>query len=259
MSVPTQLADRFLVGVDVEKYSGKNVRQQDETQRALDQILSKAALGAGLDRQLWATAPGGDGELAILPVDVDMVSVVGRFVSELDDSLHALNEDRVPAAKIRLRVAMHIDTVMHSAFGWAGPGPIVLSRLLDSAPLRAALASAHDASLVLLVSGPVYHKVVEAGLGGLRPRRFAAITIDNKDKGFHHDAWLYIPGVSRDSDARARHTAGPATDGIPRSDSQAAATTRATQTAESIINAEVISPVIYGNLTIGGVSPGPEH
>src|SRR2546428_75517 len=100
MSEQTQLVDRFVVGVDVERYSARNVRQQDETQHALDQILSKAASAAGLDRQLWVTAPGGDGELAILPGDVDMVAVVGRFVAELDDRLGTFNEDRVPVMKL---------------------------------------------------------------------------------------------------------------------------------------------------------------
>lgn len=267
MSEQTQLVDRFVVGVDVEKYSARNVRQQDETQRALDQILSTAASAAGLDRRLWMTAPGGDGELAILPADVDMVAVVGRFVSELDDRLGTFNEDRVPAMKIRLRVAMHIDTVKPSAFGHAGPGLVVLSRLLDATLLRAALSRAPGANLVLLVSEPVYRKVVESGFGGLQPRRFAAITVDNKDKGFRQTAYLYVPGTSLDASARPGDAAGAEPGGTaeapPPGQPPASgaggrpAARQITQTAGSITNAEIISPVIHGNLNIGGPAPRP--
>lgn len=265
MSVQTQLVDRFVVGVDVEKYSVRNVRQQDETQQALDSILDTAAAAAGLDRQLWVTAPGGDGELAVLPADVDMVAVVSRFVSELDDRLGAFNEDRVPVMKIRLRVAMHIDTVKLSAFGYAGPGLVVLSRLLDAAPLRAALASALDANLALLVSEPVYRKVVQSGLGGLRPRRFAAITVDNKAKGFRETAYLHIPGASQDADSRPRDAAGadpegPHPGGPPasgREDRPVGRQVTVTQFAESILNTEVKSPEIHGDFNIGGSVPKP--
>lgn len=232
----TQLVERFVVGVDVERYSSKNIRQQDETQRMLDQILSEAANAAGLNRQQWQTAPGGDGELAVLPADVDMVAVVGRFVSELDDHLATFNDDRVPAMKIRLRVAMHIDTVKPSTFGYAGPGLVVLSRLLDAKPLREALAGAADANLALLVSDSVFRKVVESGFGALRPRRFAEIAVDIPAKAFSQTAYLYIPGAAPElSDAgSARPAAG--------------------QNAQSITNAEVYAPVIHGDLNIGGVT-----
>jgi hypothetical protein len=267
MSEQTQLVDRFVVGVDVEKYSARNVRQQDETQHALNQILSTTASAAGLDRRQWVTAPGGDGELAILPGDVDMVAVVGRFVSELDDRLGTFNEDRVPAMKLRLRVAMHIDTVKLSAFGHAGPGLVVLSRLLDATVLRAALSRAPDANLVLLVSEPVYRKVVESGFGGLQPRRFGAITVDNKDKGFRQTAYLYIPGTSPAVGARLGDAAGAehghTAEASPRGQPPAPATggpaaaRQTTQIAGTITNAEIISPVIHRDLNIGGSAPGP--
>jgi hypothetical protein len=189
-----ELVNRFVLGVDVEKYSARNVRQQDDTQRALDRILGEAAVAAGLDRQEWVTMPGGDGEHAILPADVDMVAVAGGLVAQLDDLLTAHNEDHSDAMKIRLRVAMHMDTVLRSAMGYAGPGLVVLSRLLDAAEFKQALASAKDASLALLVSEPVYRSVVESGLGGLRPGRFRLLQIDNPAKSFRQAAFLYIPG-----------------------------------------------------------------
>ncbi len=232
-----QLVERFVVGVDVEKYSSKNTRQQDETQRALDQILSEAASAAGLDRQEWQTAPGGDGELAVLPGDVDMVAVVGRFVSELDDHLATFNDDRVPAMKVRLRVAMHIDTVKPSTFGYAGPGLVVLSRLLDAKPLRAALASATDANLALLVSVPVFRKVVESGFGALRPHRFSRVTVDIPAKHFREEAYLYLPGEA-----------------APKPGDAGSARPAAGYSPQSITNTEIYAPVVHGDINIGGMT-----
>jgi hypothetical protein len=191
-----ELVNRFVIGVDVERYSARNVRQQDDTQRALDRILADAAEAAGLDRQQWLTQPGGDGELAILPADVDLVASVSGLVTQLDDRLVAYNEDHSDVMKIRLRVAMHMDMVLRSAMGYAGPALVVLSRLLDSKEFKAALAGASDASMALLVSHPVYHSVVESGLPGLRPGRFRSLTIDNPAKGFQQTAYLYIPGTA---------------------------------------------------------------
>jgi hypothetical protein len=191
-----ELVNRFVIGVDVEKYSTRNVRQQDDTQRALDRILGDAAGAVGLDRQQWLTQPGGDGELAILPADVDLVATVSGFVSHLDDLLAAYNEDHSDPMKIRLRVAMHMDMVLRSAMGYAGPGLVVLSRLLDSKEFKEALAESSDASMALLVSESVYHSVVETGLPGLRPGRFRLLRIDNPSKGFRQSTYLYIPGTA---------------------------------------------------------------
>jgi hypothetical protein len=191
-----ELVNRFVIGVDVERYSVRNVRQQDDTQRALDRILAEAAEAAGLDRQEWLTQPGGDGELAILPADVDLVASVSGLVTQLDDRLTAYNEDHSDVMRIRLRVAMHMDMIMRSAMGYAGQGLIVLSRLLDSKEFKQALADASDASMALLVSDPVYHSVVESGLPGLRPGRFRSLAIDNPAKGFQQTAYLYIPGTA---------------------------------------------------------------
>ncbi|HUN36489.1 MAG TPA: hypothetical protein VMU95_31220 [Trebonia sp.] len=226
--------------MDVEKYSARNVRQQDDTQRALSSILDEAASAAGLDRQQWVTMPGGDGEHAILPADVDMVAVIAGLVSQLDDLLAAYNEDHSDAMRIRLRVAVHMDTILRSALGYAGPGLVVLSRLLDAAELKKALAAARDASLALLVSEPVYRSVVESGLGGLRPGRFRLLEIDNPAKSFRQAAYLYIPG----SPATARPAPAGDTQASPAPGDDPA------RDGDPVHTTTVIAPVIGRDLNI---------
>jgi hypothetical protein len=196
MNVQHPLVDRLVVGFDVEKYSPRNVRRQSDTQSDLVRLLNEAASAAGLDRSEWETQSGGDGELAVLPASTDLARVASRFVSELDDRLSTYNEDRVPEMRIRLRVAMHMDVLIRSELGQAGPALVVLSRLLDDPALRAALREAPGASLALLVSGSLFQKVIMSGLSGLRPEEFRQIQIDNPAKDFRMAAFLRVPRFS---------------------------------------------------------------
>ncbi|MEO3807407.1 hypothetical protein ABGB17_00245 [Sphaerisporangium sp. B11E5] len=189
------LVDRFVVGVDVRKYSSRTTRRQLEVQRDLDEILTVAAEQAGLDRSGWVRQVSGDGELAELPEGTDLVAVVRRWVAELDVLLRDHNDGHAPENRIRLRLAMHTDVLTRSMLGTAGPALIVVSRLLDSAPVREALEDAPDATLALIVSDAVYRKVVLSELGGLRPASFREVEIDLPGKGFRELAHVHVPGT----------------------------------------------------------------
>ncbi|EOD65392.1 GUN4 domain-containing protein [Amycolatopsis vancoresmycina] len=188
------LFERFVLGVDIQKYSDRPVRRHVVLQRELDRILGEAAESAGIGRDRWDRQPGGDGELAMVPPDVDLIAVVRGFVNELDIRLADHNEDHEPEMRIRLRVAMHSDVMTAGPLGWAGPASIITARLLDSKPLRAALDENPRAHLAQIISGPVYRKVVGSGLGGLRPGQFRPVRIEVKE--FREPAYLHVPGVS---------------------------------------------------------------
>jgi hypothetical protein len=190
------LIERFAVGVDVQGYSARNTRSQQVVQRHLVDMLVGAAAAAQIKPKRWARLPGGDGELAVLPPDVDLAAVVGRFVAELNSRLAEHNDDHSEQTQIRLRVAMHSDAIVESAYEYAGPALVVLSRLLDSRPVRSALARSRDidgAELALIVSEPVYRKVVLSGLGGIRTAQFRQVAVDIPDKGFSETAYLHVP------------------------------------------------------------------
>ncbi|MBB6474311.1 hypothetical protein [Sphaerisporangium rubeum] len=194
MAARPQLVDRFVVGVDVSGYSSRTTRRQLEVQQDLDEILTAAAERSGMDRSRWVRQMSGDGELAELPEGTDPVAVVGRWVAELDELLRDHNDGHAPGNAIRLRVAMHTDVLARSSLGAAGPALVVVSRLLDSAPVRAALAAAPNASLALIVSDAVYRKVVLSEFGGLRPAAFREAGVDLPGKGFHELAYIHVPG-----------------------------------------------------------------
>jgi hypothetical protein len=189
------LEDRFVVGVDVQRYSGRNARRQLGIQAELSRLLNDAAESAGLDRSRWERQPGGDGELAVLPHQVDLVAVVRRFVDELALALADHNDDYAPERQIRLRVAMHMDPLSTGELGYAGPALIVLNRLLDSQPVRDALVTNPDAGLALILSESVYTKAVTAELGGLRPSQFTPVAVNLPTKNFHQNAYIHIPHI----------------------------------------------------------------
>lgn len=187
------LLTRFVIGLEIPGYGNRNTRQQQSIVSDLDRLLNDAAQAAGLDRRRWGVQPTGDGELAVLPPEVDLMRVVGPFVTELNRRLATRNEDHSPGTRIRLRVAMHIDAIMRNKLTYAGPALVQLRRLLGSAEVRETLEQADKAALALIISQAVHHKVIESGLGGLRPEQFREVHVVDRDEGYDEVAYIHVP------------------------------------------------------------------
>jgi hypothetical protein len=210
MAVTSPLVDRLVVGVDIERYSGRNIRHQQMLQNDLSRLMGEAADDAGIHRERWDRQWTGDGELAVLPPDADLVAVVGRFVTELHARLATRNEDSAPELRMRLRMAIHQDVVIRNGSTLAGHALLNLSRLLDAPAVRRALGKAEHAQLALIVSQPVYRKVVESGLGGLRPQQFVEARVDIPEKRFSELAYVHVPGYDMHTfQPEAEATAAP--------------------------------------------------
>jgi hypothetical protein len=258
MDQGSTLIDRSVLGVDVEGYSGRNVRRQRDAQHELGQILDRAARTAGVDRSRWEVSHTGDGELAVLPADVNLLALVGRFVPVLHDLLVLHNEDRTPGSRLRLRLAIHIDAVTPSTPGhYAGPALVTLARLLDCGPVRRALAQADGADLALILSDPVHTKVVRSGLLAVRERDYARIEVDLPAKDFHQPAWVHVPGHDMGTfPALAEQTSTePAPTEAPATTAEQTRPTPAATNAPSISAGHTV--VIGGNVDQRIVGPPP--
>lgn len=207
MSVDQTLINRFVLGCDVAKYSGRNTRRQADIQRDLELLAGNAAqlAGLGLDRDVgaWDKQPTGDGFLLVLPPDADGVRLVNRFPRELNTLLEIRNGDRVPEAQIRLRLAIHHDALLPSDAWYAGPALIEIARLLDATPLRHALDSAAPAHLALIVSEQVFRSVVRSGLDGLTEDDFAQVVVDHPAKDYRSVAYVHVPGKKAEAMSKA--------------------------------------------------------
>ncbi|WP_148307098.1 hypothetical protein [Nocardia nova] len=185
---------RLLVSVDAVGYgSGDDIRQRS-MQTAIPAVLADAAKRAGLDRTRWVEQQAGDGELAILPDDQSdhEPEVVDDFVRELNTALARHNRELRDDARLRLRLAVHNGVAAPADFGYAGQGVVAVSRLVDAAPVKAALRAVPTANLALVLSERVFLDVVAQGHTAVPPAAFRAITVHNKE--FRETAYLHLPG-----------------------------------------------------------------
>jgi hypothetical protein len=182
----------------MERYSPRNNLGQYRAQQLFRDVMNEAVTGIGLDRRSWTTQQSGDGELAILPADTSEPTIVADLVPALDRILRELNSRLLPEAKVRLRVAIHQGLVhMTGANGYPSEAIVEACRLLDADVLRQALTAFPRASVALIVSRSIFHDVVRHGYRGLRPERFAQVTVQVKQLAA--DAWIFVPDEDANS------------------------------------------------------------
>jgi hypothetical protein len=215
---------RLLVSVDMQKYSRQDNLGQYAAQQTFQRVIAEAVRAAGLDRSGWLTQAGGDSELAILPPEVPEERVVGQFTRHLDQLLRDANRRLLPAAKVRLRMAVHEGRVhLDGANGYPGDAINTVCRLRDARCLKQALERFPNAGLALIVSDPIYRDVVAQGYDGIREERFRRVTVNTAEKGFRMEAWMSVldedvTGIDLDEDAADGPTAPPAAPAKTRHD-----------------------------------------
>ncbi|WP_328788921.1 MULTISPECIES: hypothetical protein [unclassified Streptomyces] len=183
---------RLLLAVDARGYGSADTARQREIQTVLPRLLSEAAEAAGLDRASWVRQSAGDSEFAVLPAGSDEQALVEPFMRRLDAGLRAHNRDRVPGARVALRAAVHFGPASEAPNGFVGPGPVEVSRILESDPLRRALAAAPDAALAVALTAPVFTELVAQGYTNFRPEEFREVVVEKKE--YRGRAWLWVSG-----------------------------------------------------------------
>lgn len=209
--MPIGASRRLCVAADVVGYSRIGDHGQRDAQRYLIEVLDSAGSAAGLRRGIWDRQHAGDSELAVLPQDEPESVVVDDFIRQLEAALARHNRPFRPDARLRLRVALHFGRLMPGDTGFAGPGPVEVTRMVNSSPLRAAMIAAPDANLALLVSSSIYQDTIEPQHTTLRPAEFRKVHVSEKE--FHADAWLWVPGYDTGRLLLPGQPANMATDG----------------------------------------------
>lgn len=182
---------RLCMMIDLESYSKRDGPGQLAVQAALDEVLDTAAREAGLHRENWYRQDSGDGELVVLPSGESDVALVGNFPPALEEALRTIH--RRDDLLLRLRVAINHGPAQPAAKGYAGAGVIEAGRLADARVVRAALARAPQARMVLALSERLFTDVVRGGYTRWRPSDFCRLLID--EEKFRGAAWVRVPGV----------------------------------------------------------------
>lgn len=192
---PGVAVHRALMSVDV---ANSGDARRDTTafvlfRRALFAALADAFEHSGITWSACTRHDTGDGMLVVVPPRFPKSRLVHPLLDRLTANLRDHNRYAAPAVRIRVRVAIHAGEVVPDDYGVTGRPKVLLARLLDAEPLRAALAAAPEtATVAAIVSDQFYEDVVNQGHGGIDPGLYQPVPVRVKET--HVLAWLHVPG-----------------------------------------------------------------
>ncbi|PSL52111.1 class 3 adenylate cyclase [Saccharothrix carnea] len=187
--VPQPVGRRFRMGfmVDVVDYSGRTTPDEERIQGRVAEVVRDVVADLGLDFADADHQGTGDGLLVFLP---DHVDVQRALPSLLNGMARRVAEDNaVHRDRVRLRMAADVGPVGLAALGFGGKVALTIGRLLDSAPLRAAIAGSPETDLAVVLSDRLHEYVVGEGTPGLDPDDFEPV--DVVVKAFAGRGWLW--------------------------------------------------------------------
>lgn len=182
---------RLCIAADIEKYSRFHNLEAMRAQERFVELMRLARAHAGIDEADVVTESAGDSQYAVLPAGLDETVVVPRLLAGFDLAARTVNNDLNDHARLRVRVALDRGLVTPSVNGWVGRSTIAVHRLLDSQPLRAALAERPDRDCAVIVSDTIYQDVARHGYEGLSPSEFGEALVSLPNKNFTERAWLH--------------------------------------------------------------------
>ncbi|MFJ8630927.1 hypothetical protein [Streptomyces sp. NPDC093568] len=196
---------RLCLAVDIEKYSIRGNADMVRLQRVLLRTLRTACAKAGVDWERCGRQAQGDGYLLVMEPGIDEARVVPMLLEGLAEGLAKANAanaaPRYPSAAptpgtttpldIRMRASLHQGIVHEADSGYAGSAVVALFRVLDSGPVRQALARTPSTQLVVAFSDTLYKDLVATGYEGLSGEGFDRAEIHVEAKDFRAVAWIH--------------------------------------------------------------------
>jgi hypothetical protein len=175
--------------IDIAAYSDRSQRSRADAQERVANIVGQALRDMGLHMSDTDHQGTGDGLNAFLPAGIEVDRALPHLVRGVTDRLAQDNQRY--RDRLRLRMAAAIGPVRRGALGYADNTIIEFCRLVDSKPLRDALAEHPEADLAVLFSDVLHRFAIRDGESGLDPNEFRSLPITVKT--FHDHAWLWIP------------------------------------------------------------------
>jgi hypothetical protein len=130
----------------------------------------------------------GDGALIVAPPDAFAGDFLDPLAHHLTAVLRRYNRLASDAARIRLRLAVHIGLVHRDAHGVAGQALTHLFRLLEAPAFKRAFAGA-DTDLGLIVSDHLYEQTCAAG-GLVDPAAYRLVRVTGKETRTRAWSWF---------------------------------------------------------------------
>lgn len=187
----TEPVYRTLLAVDVQSSGGRDNQSSVILREALFSGLRNAFDASGIDWEACVVEDTGDGMIVLVPPEFPKPRLVFPMLEHFDAWLRHHNRYAAESTSIRVRVALHAGDVRVDEHGVTGRPKVLLARLLDSKPLRSALADAPETTAVVhLVSDRFHDDVVAQGNVGIDPDRYVPVQVQVKETA--ERAWLHI-------------------------------------------------------------------
>lgn len=160
-------------------------------------VLVDSFTQAGLPWRRCRHQDRGDGLLTVLPPTISTAPLLDPFLPSLAERLRHYNGTADDLLRLRLRCSLHVGPVLVDGTGYPSASIIYAARMLDSTPLRRAVADPR-ADLAVMVSGYVYEAVVRHL--GVSADRAAFRRVRFRAKGTPITSWLYLVSGCGESD-----------------------------------------------------------
>jgi hypothetical protein len=182
-----------LLAVDIEGFASpaRDDRMRVLLRERLHELVDHALAAMGIaPGQVLACCDGGDAVLVMLDRSVSLARLQHPGISGLAQALARHNRTAAsPAARLRLRMAVHQGRVIQDRHGFTGSAVIHVFRLVDAEVVRAALRNARTAGLIVIVSDLVYQALSKQDRsGGWQP-----VCLGNKETNTR--GWIHLPGI----------------------------------------------------------------
>ncbi|MDT3398120.1 hypothetical protein RKE29_15970 [Streptomyces sp. B1866] len=180
--------------IDIEKFGRRSDPVQQWLRERLYELTEQSLEEIGVDPAADPLPQDrGDGFFWLFPGTVPKTDLAGHFVATLWRKLLGYARTSSDEAVLRLRVALHAGEVAWDGKGWVGTDLNVACRLVDLAPLRAALAAGRRSGLALSVSDQWYRSVIRHGYPEVDRPSFRPVRFDAKEI-VNETAWVRVPG-----------------------------------------------------------------
>ncbi|UJW28680.1 hypothetical protein L3Q67_25790 [Saccharothrix sp. AJ9571] len=220
---------RTMILIDVASFGSpdRTLPHQVDTRAGLYTVVSESMAAAGVQGDVGHQEDRGDGLFVLVPPEIPKAPLVEVLPDALTRAVRRHNNTSHQAARMRLRLAVHAGEVAIDEHGATSTALTTAFRLLDAAPLKAALASSPGV-VAMIVSAHFFDEVVRHS-ATVDPATFRPVEIAVKE--FRNTAWIALPdypyppdrsivdrlpqhNVSDSQAPDGTDTHGPATDGV---------------------------------------------
>ncbi|MFF1694426.1 hypothetical protein ACFVXC_12460 [Streptomyces sp. NPDC058257] len=186
----TDPLNRTIMLFDIEQFGTRDDVEQAFLRRMLYDVADGTLAAAHVSETARLRADRGDSVVELIDANVPVSGLLKALLTETPMLLHAKNRLMAGSTRMRLRIVLAAGYVAVDEKGWIGGDLNHAFRLLDAEPLREALRTGADSS-VLCVSDTVYQGVVRHGHHGVRPEEFHKVSVQTKEGP--SSAWLHRP------------------------------------------------------------------